>query len=260
MLLAVDIGNTNTVFALFHGKDFQFSWRMRSESDRTADEYAVFLRQILNLHGHDLSVITHCLVSSVVPDAIMSLRLFLRGYLDIDPLVIGQDNIKTYVEIAVDKPEEVGADRIVNAAAVKFYYPMPAVVIDLGTATTFDVVDAEGRFCGGVIAPGINLSLNALHAAAAKLPKISVRKPPSAIGRNTVDAMQSGLYFGYVSLIDGMLTRIEREIGVLKSIILTGGLAPVLMPDLSRATAIDEDLTLKGLMLIAHNNKGMFRK
>ncbi len=259
MLLAADIGNTNTVFAIYESDRAIASWRMRTIVDRTSDEYAVFISQLLEHHHIELKEIRSCIISSVVPDANMTLRRFLQDYLSIQPVTIGQDNIDIGVDVNVDKPEDVGADRIVNTVAVKAYYTMPAIVIDLGTATTFDVIDAQGGFCGGVIAPGISLSLNALHAAAAKLPKISIRKPLVTVGKNTTQAMQSGLYFGYVSLINGMIERIEAEVEPVQSVILTGGLSSVMKDDITRLTAIDEDLTLKGLMLIAKNNPSHFK-
>lgn len=251
MLLAIDAGNTNVTFAVFKGKAIKAMWRIKTDSARTADEYMAFLFQLFTLKKLAFSDIKDVLISSVVPDANFQLRLLSHNAFSVRPKFIGKDIKKFGVIVDVDKPEDVGSDRLVNAAAVLKYYKPPAIVVDFGTATTFDIVDKRGAFVGGVIAPGVNLSLNALHMAAAKLPKISISQPEKAIGRNTVTAMQSGVYFGYVALVEGMITRLKKEMSGKVTVIATGGLAPLFQHSLPCIDHVDEDLTLKGLLAIS---------
>lgn len=252
MLLTIDCGNTNIVFAVYDGETLKGLWRCKTDPARTGDEYLAFISQHFELTRLDLSDISDCIVSSVVPDANFSLMSFAEKGLGIKPLFIGRDIAATDLglDIRLDKPQEVGADRIVNAIAVNAHYSAPAVVVDFGTATTFDVIGADGSFLGGVISPGINLSISALHAAAAQLPKISVACPPSAIGKNTIGAMQSGVFFGYIGLVEGLLNRIETELGQKPLVLATGGLAPLFKEHIPAISYIDEELTLKGLLCI----------
>ncbi len=257
MLLAIDAGNTNFTFAVYDDAGTMIqSWRCRTDAGRTADEYAAWIAQLLSMHGLQLGQIGDAIISSVVPDANFHLKQFCRKTLGVEPLLVGDPGLETGLTIAVDRPGEVGADRLVNAVAVIRDYKTPAIVIDFGTATTFDVINGSGAYCGGVIVPGIQLSMGALHAAAAKLPKVQVAKTDKVIGRNTVDAMQSGVYWGYTGLIEGLARRIEGEMGEGKpTVIATGGLAGLFAGDVSCIDQTDDDLTLRGLLYIYDRNK-----
>lgn len=251
MLLAVDAGNTNTVFALFKDRELVRSWRCKTDSGRTADEYAAFLAPLLAEAGLGFSDVQATIVCSVVPEANRNLETLCRSRFGSPPLTIGEDGIMPDIEIRIDNPKEVGADRIVNAVAVRTFYTCPAIVIDFGTATTFDVVSAGGTYCGGVIAPGVRLSLDALRRAAAKLPHIAISRPDSVVGKNTVSAMRSGLYWGYLSMIEGLVDRLSREMGDPAPLVLaTGGLASLFSGQTNRIHTLDENLTLRGLLHI----------
>jgi type III pantothenate kinase len=250
MLLAIDAGNTNIVFALYDGSLCKGLWRAKTDAARTADEYTVFLAQHFSLSGLSFKDVTDVIISSVVPDANFALGALSQKAFGCTAGFIGKGINLPALAIKLDRPGEVGADRLVNAVAAVSCYHAPAVVVDFGTATTFDVVDGEGAFCGGVIAPGPNLSLTALHMAAAKLPKIGVARPERAIGRNTVEAMQSGVFWGYVGLVEGLLGRIESEMREKPVVIATGGLAPLFQDAIPRIDHVDEELTLKGLLSI----------
>jgi type III pantothenate kinase len=250
MLLAIDAGNTNITFAVFDGSKTKAMFRIKTDAARTADEYAAFVFQSLTLKKCKLSDIKAVIISSVVPDANFQLRLFCHQTFSIKPLFIGKDIKKLPVVVDVDRPSEVGSDRLLNAVAVLEYYKAPAIVVDFGTATNFDVIDKAGAFVGGVICPGINLSINALHQAAAKLPKVSISRPEKSIGRDTVSAMQSGIFYGYVSLVEGMIERIMAEMKSKPIVIATGGLAPLFKESIPAIDYVDDDLTLKGLLAI----------
>jgi type III pantothenate kinase len=257
MLLAIDAGNTNTVFAVSQaGAKPAAVWRIRTESARTADEYASWLLPLMAQAKVSFSDISDVVIGSVVPDANFHLRKFCDLYVKTEPLFVDA-GIDTGIVIDLPKPEEVGADRIVNAVAAIAAYRTPCIIIDFGTATTFDVVNAKGAYIGGVIAPGINLSIDALHRAAAKLPKVSIKKPEHVIGRDTVSAMKSGIFWGYIAMMEGLLARITSELGAKPHVIATGGLAPVFAGSMQGLDAVDEDLTLRGLQMIyaRHNNK-----
>lgn len=247
MLLTIDIGNTNTVFALFDGPALRHSWRMQTVRVRTPDEYAAFLGHMLSISGLGFDEIHDVIVSSVVPETRFAVTRFCAKYLlrAGEPLFAGKESIP--VEIALERPEDVGADRLVNALAVQIHYSAPAIVIDFGTATTFDAIDAQGRYLGGAITTGIEVSLEALHRAASKLPKVGVRRTERVIGGSTVAAMQSGIYWGYKSLIEGLALKMRDELGGSALIIATGGLAPLFAEDSTVIKVVDENLTLKGL-------------
>ena len=253
MLLAIDIGNTNTVFAVYKGEKFIDSWRLRSDAGHSADEYAAFLNELFSLAGVKWKSIKDVIVSSVVPEANFGMTRFCEKYIGVKPVFVSKDMVG--IAATIDRPDDIGADRLVNAVAVNAHYDVPAIVVDFGTATTFDVIDGDGNYAGGVIAPGVNLSMTALHQAASKLPKVSVGRPDNAIGKSTVFAMQSGVYWGYMGLIDRILSEIKREIAVEVSadvkVIATGGLAPLFAKDNAAIDIVDENLTLKGLYLIA---------
>jgi len=255
MLLTIDAGNTNIVFAVYDGEKQLSSWRIHTDRARTADEYRSLVSGLYREAGLSCSAVHDIIISSVVPSADAHLKEFCHKKHEIDPVFVSADAVKERLQINLPKPEEVGADRIVNALAVRKHYPNPAVVVDFGTATNFDVVSGEGAYEGGVIAPGVNLSIEALHRAAAKLPMVDIAAPKKAIGKNTVEAMQSGIYLGYISLIEGMLSRIEAELGEKPYVIATGGLAPLFAHGTDKIDVIDQDLTLKGLLEIHHDKK-----
>ena len=253
MLLAIEQGNTNTLFAVHDGANWIAQWRTATESSRTADEYAVWLSQLLSMHDLKLEALDGCIISSVVPQSIFNLRNLSRRYLNVEPLVIG-DNVDLGIAVRILKPSEAGADRLVNAIGAHLVYPGDLIIIDSGTATTFDVVAADGAFEGGVIAPGINLSLQALHEAAAMLPRIAIQKPDKVIGKDTVSNMQSGVFWGYVALIEGLVARIKAEWGKPMTVIGTGGVASLFEGATDSIDRFDPDLTIRGLLEIWRRN------
>ncbi len=253
MLLVVDAGNTNVVFAVHDGAGWRGIWRIATEPQRTSDEYAVWLLTLLNLSGLKPAEIDRAVIGTVVPAALYHLRRLCRDWFTTEPL-IARSTLDWGFDIRVDNPAEVGADRLLNSLAAHRAYAGPLVVIDFGTATTFDVIDRDGAYLGGVIAPGINLSIEALHKAAARLPRIGIGRPQAVIGRSTVPAMQSGIYWGYVGLIEGLVSRIQAEYDSPLKVVATGGLAPLLAEGTTVIGIIDPDLTLDGLRLLAERN------
>jgi type III pantothenate kinase len=254
MLLAVDAGNTNVVFAVHDGTEWRGRWRIATEPNRTSDEYAVWLLTLMQHAGLRPPDVTRCAIGTVVPAALYNLRRLSRDWFGVEPL-IARSILDWGFHIDVEQPQEVGADRLLNSLAAHHHYKGPLIVIDFGTATTFDVVAGDGAYIGGVIAPGINLSIEALHHAAARLPRIGIGRSQAAIGRNTVAAMQSGIFWGYVGLIEGIVSRIraEAEQPDMK-VIATGGLAPLLAEGTTMITRVDQDITLEGLRLLAARN------
>jgi type III pantothenate kinase len=253
MLLAIEQGNTNTMFAVHDGAEWIAQWRTATEASRTADEYAVWLSQLLTMRGLTIGQLDGCIISSVVPQSIFNLRNLSRRYLSVEPLVIG-DNVDLGIPVRILKPSEAGADRLVNAIGAHLAYPGDLIVIDSGTATTFDIVAADGAFEGGVIAPGINLSLQALHEAAAMLPRIAIQKPERVIGKDTVSNMQSGVFWGYIALIEGLVERIKAEWGRPMTVIGTGGVASLFEGATDSIDRFDPDLTIRGLLEIWRRN------
>ncbi|MDI1280622.1 type III pantothenate kinase [Brevundimonas sp.] len=253
MLLAIEQGNTNTLFAVHDGNDWIAQWRTATAASRTADEYAVWLTQLLSMRGLKLEALDGCIISSVVPQSIFNLRNLSRRYLSVEPLVIGE-NVELGIPVRITKPSEAGADRLVNALGAHLVYPGDLIVIDSGTATTFDVVAADGAFEGGLIAPGINLSLQALHEAAAMLPRIAIQRPERVIGKDTVSNMQSGVFWGYVALIEGLVTRIKAEWEKPMTVIGTGGVASLFEGATDSIDRFDPDLTIRGLLEIWRRN------
>jgi type III pantothenate kinase len=247
LLLAIDVGNTNTVFALYRAREPQGQWRISTVRERTADEYAAALTQLMALKGFDPRDVGAAVISSVVPQALPPLRSMCREFFDCAAKVVGE-NLGVTIPVSVESPGEVGADRLVNAVAAHSRYEGPLIVVDFGTATTFDVIDADGAYCGGVIAAGINLSLEALSRAAAKLPRIAVERPHRVIGTSTVSAMQSGVFWGYVSLIEGVVAKIKSEFGQPMTVIATGGLAGLFAGATETIEHVDRDLTMAGLV------------
>jgi len=253
MLLAIDIGNTNVVFALFDGDAIKARWRIATDPRRTGDEYAVWLLQLMQLQGFERTAVTQVILSTVVPRAIHNLTTLSEKYFGLTPIVAGQGDAAWPLEIDVDQPQTLGADRALNAIAAHAVHPGDQIVVDFGTATTFDFVDYTGAYKGGIIAPGINLSLDALVNATAKLPRIAIEAPAgrSVIGRNTEDQMLIGVFWGYVALMEGLIARMRAEIGRPTRVIATGGLALLFEEHTELFDAVDTDLTLHGLRLLA---------
>jgi type III pantothenate kinase len=247
LLLAIDVGNTNTVFALYRERHALGQWRISTIRERTADEYAAALTQLMALKGYSQGDVGAAVISSVVPQALNPLKSMCHEFFSCTARVVG-DDLGVTIPVVVENPREVGADRLVNAVAAHSRYHGPLIVVDFGTATTFDVIDEEGRYCGGVIATGINLSLEALHRAAAKLPRVAVERPDRVIGTSTVSAMQSGVFWGYVSMIEGIVTRIRAEFGAEMKVIATGGLAGLFAGATAAIEHVDRDLTMAGLV------------
>lgn len=255
MLLVIDSGNTNIVFALFDGDRVLGEWRSSTDTERTADEFGVWLDQLLSMEGIDRRQVRASIIASVVPAMVFTLKQLCRRYFGCEALVVGDEGVDLGIKVLVDRPDEVGADRLVNTVAAHNAYDGSLIVIDFGTATTFDVVDEEGNYCGGVIAPGINLSLQALHMAAAKLPRVAIGRPKTIIGKATVPAMRSGIYWGYVGLIEGLVGRIRNEYGSAMTVVATGGLAPLFAEATTVIQHLDFDLTLRGLLQIYRLNR-----
>jgi len=253
MMLAIEQGNTNTLFAVHDGAEWIAQWRAATDSTRTADEYAVWLSQLLTMSGLQFGVLDACIISSVVPQSIFNLRNLSRRYLHVEPLVIGE-NAELGIPVRIDKPSEAGADRLVNAIGAHMVYPGDLIVIDSGTATTFDVVAADGGLEGCAIAPGINLSMEALHAHAAKLPRVAIQKPQRVVGKDTVGAMQSGVFWGYIALIEGLIARIQTEWDKPMTVVATGGVASLFHGATLAIDHFDPDLTIRGLLEIYQRN------
>ncbi len=254
MLLAIDAGNTNIVFAVYDGKETRAEWRAVTETSRTADEYAVLLGPLLTLSGLSFGDIHAAIIATVVPAALFDLRQFCRRYLKCEALVVGDPDVDLGIAITIDRPEAVGADRLVNAVAAHARYKGALIIVDFGTATTFDIVGENGDYEGGVIAPGVNLSAEALHKAAAMLPRVAVTRTQSVIGKDTIHAMQSGLYWGYIGLVEGLVARIKEEYGKPMTVIATGGLAKVFHKQTTAIDHLDVDLTIRGLIQINARN------
>jgi type III pantothenate kinase len=254
MLLAIDCGNTNTVFSIWNGTGFMATWRITTDHKRTADEYFVSLSSLMALTKTE-ATITEAIISSTVPRVVFNLRVLCDRYFGCRPLVVGKPECHLPVAPRVDQGTTVGPDRLVNTVAGFDRHGGNLIVVDFGTATTFDVVDHDGAYVGGVIAPGVNLSLEALHMAAAALPHVDVTKPTRAIGTNTVACMQSGVYWGYIGLVEGIVREVRRERAVAMKVIATGGLASLFAQGTELFDAIEDDLTMHGLVLINAYNK-----
>jgi len=252
MLLAIDVGNTNLVFALVEKGEIKARWRIATDPRRTADQYSVWLDQLLQLEGYSRDQVEGVIIGTVVPRALHNLEVLSEKYFRKTPLIAGQGAAEWPLQLDVDEPHNVGADRALNAIAAHAKYPGDLLVIDFGTATTFDVVNSSGAYTGGIIAPGINLSLDALVSAAAKLPRIAIEAPETdnVIGRTTVSQMTIGIYWGYVAMIEGLAERIKREIGRPVTVVATGGLATLFDKHTNVFDAIEPDLTIQGLSLL----------
>ena len=253
MLLAIDAGNTNVVMALVDGGEIRARWRIATDSRRTADEYAVWLHQLLSLEGYERGVVDAVIIGTVVPRALHNLQALATKYFGVEALVAGQGRAGWGITPDVAEPDSVGADRALNAIAAHAQHPGDLIVVDFGTATTFDVVGYTGAYKGGIIAPGINLSLEALVVAAAKLPRIAIEVPAgnmSVIGRTTEEQMHIGIFWGYVAMIEGLVSRMKAEIGRPVKVISTGGLATLFEQRSAIFDAIEPDLTIQGLSLL----------
>lgn len=254
MLLAIDCGNTNTVFSIWDGTAFRATWRIATDHRRTADEYFVWLQTLMTLNRTEVSI-TDAIISSTVPRVVFNLRVLCNRYFDCRPRVVGKPGCALPVAPRVDQGTTVGPDRLVNTAGAYARHGGNLIVVDFGTATTFDVVDDDGAYVGGVIAPGVNLSLEALHMAAAALPHVDITRPDQVVGKNTVACMQSGVYWGYIGLVEGIVARIRAERGRPMKVVATGGLAPLFRNDTDVFDAVEDDLTMHGLVLIHRHNR-----
>ena len=255
MLLVIDVGNTTITIGLFEGDQLRATWRIATDHQRLADEYAVILLGLLNVRGIKAEEIDDAALVSVVPDLVPVFETLFQEHLRVSPLVVGTGT-RTGVRILYDSPRDVGADRIADVvAAVKQYGPPPLIIVDLGTALVFDAVSKDGDYLGGALAPGIHIAAEALTNRAAKLYPVELTRPPSAIGKNTVSALQSGLLFGYVGLIEGMVARFKEELGGAATVIGTGGWAEMIARETNVFDEVDPDLTLHGVRLIYEANK-----
>jgi type III pantothenate kinase len=254
MLLTIDIGNTNITFGLYEGEQLGPRWRIRTIHEKMPDEYGILMVQLFEHRGYGVEDVTGVCLASVVPPLSQAFVDVSRTYLEQDPLVVDA-GVRTGVRIRYDDPRQVGADRVVDAAAVRALYSLPACIVDFGTGTTFDAVSAEGDYLGGAIAPGIGIAAQALFERTAKLPRVELSRPPSAIGRNTPHAMQSGLLFGYVGLVEGMVARFKEELGPGTHVIATGGLAKVVAAETDVIDVVDPWLTLHGLRIVYELNQ-----
>jgi type III pantothenate kinase len=255
MLLAVDIGNTNITLGLYQGEELRSHWRVATVHERMPDEYGILLMGLFTHHGVSVEDISGVAIASVVPALTPIFREVSQTYLRRDPLIVDA-GVKTGVRIRYENPRDVGADRVVDCAAVQHKYGGPACVVDFGTATTFDAISREGEYLGGAIAPGIGIAAEALFARAAKLYRVEIAAPPKAIGTNTPLAMQSGIFFGYVALVEGLVARFRRELGDDMKVIATGGLAEKVAPETAVIQYVDPWLTLDGLRIVYHLNRG----
>jgi type III pantothenate kinase len=254
MLLVIDAGNTNIVFAVHDGHTVRAEWRAVTDNARTADEYAVMLMPLVQLQGISFSDVDSAIIATVVPAALFNLKTLCRRYFKCEPLVVGDPDVDLGIQVLTDRPSAVGADRLVNAVAAHASHKGALIVVDFGTATTFDIVAANGDYEGGVIAPGANLSAEALHKAAAMLPRVAVERTQAVIGKDTEPAMRSGLFWGYIGLIEGLVKRIKEEYGQPMTVIGTGGLATLFFRQTPAIDHIDPDLTIRGLVLIHARN------
>jgi len=254
MLLAVDAGNTQTVFGLFAEQALQAHWRVATRPDVTADELGALLRAMLAGRGYQTGDVDGVIIASVVPDVNATLETVAREHFGSEPVIVGPGT-RTGMPILYENPHEVGADRIVNAVAAQARYGAPVIVVDFGTATTFDIVGPTGEYLGGVIAPGLGISAEALFRRAARLHRVGIRRPARVVGRNTEHSLQAGLFFGYAGLVEGLVRRIRRELGLEIPVVATGGLAGTLAAELDFVRAVDPDLTLHGLRLLWDRNR-----
>ncbi|GAE94217.1 pantothenate kinase [Gracilibacillus boraciitolerans JCM 21714] len=258
MIFVLDVGNTNTVLGVFRDGQLTYQWRMQTDKNKTEDEYAMFIKSLLEHEGLTFSDINGIIISSVVPPILFALQRMADKYFYSSPMIIGDDKVNPYLKMKYPNPKELGADRVVNAVGVIKEYGSPSIIIDFGTATTYCYINNQDEYVSGVITPGINISLEALYQNAAKLPKIELKKPAAVLGNSTIEAMQSGVYFGYVGQVDAVVNRIKQETGGQPQVIATGGLATLIAKDSSVIDIVDPYLTLKGLYEIYKQNEQDF--
>lgn len=258
MIFVIDVGNTNTVLGVFDGEELKYQWRIETSRHKTEDEYGMIIKELYTHVGIHASDISGIIISSVVPPIMFSLERMCEKYFNITPMVVGP-GIKTGLNIKYDNPKEVGADRIVNAVAGIHEYGAPLIIVDFGTATTYCYIDEDKQYMGGAIAPGINISTEALYTKAAKLPRIEIARPNGIVGKNTVHAMQAGILFGYVGQVEGIVRRMKEEATVDPKVIATGGLAPLIAKESDAIDVVDPFLTLKGLQMIFARNQAAER-
>lgn len=251
----MDVGNTNTVLGVYENDVLKYHWRIETNRNKTEDEYGMIIKNLFEHEGLTFSQIDGMIISSVVPPIMFSLEKMCQKYFNIKPLIVGP-GIKTGLNIKYENPREVGADRIVNAVAAIHEYGSPLIIVDFGTATTYCFIDEGGHYMGGAIAPGINISTEALYSRAAKLPRIEIVRPDQIVGKNTVAAMQAGILFGYVGQVDGIVNRMKDQSKKTPTVIATGGLAPLIAEEATSIDVVDPFLTLKGLCLIYKRNIG----
>jgi type III pantothenate kinase len=254
MLLVMDIGNTNIVFGVYRGDTLLHHWRMQTDRHATEDEYGMFLKSVLDHEGIPISQITGAVMASVVPPLTYVLRKMCEKYLRFSPLVL-EPGVKTGLHVYTDNPREVGADRIANAVAALEKYGAPVIIVDFGTATTFCCIDEQGRYIGGAIAPGVNISAEALYERASKLTRVEIVKPENVIGRNTIQSVQAGIYFGYVGLVDGIVSRMKKQLKKKPTVVATGGLAQLICDATETIDIVNPHLMLEGLKLIYERNQ-----
>ena len=254
MLLVIDIGNTNIVIGVFENETLKAHWRIATKKTKTADEYGILFVDLFRTSSLTIDDVDGIIISSVVPPLSTTISTVTRQYFGISPLLVGP-GVRTSMPILYDNPKEVGADRIVNSVGAYHKYKTALIIVDFGTATTFDVVSEKGEYLGGVIAPGISISIDALFIHTSKLPRVELKKPKSVIGKNTINSIQSGILYGYVGLVDGIVEKIIKEMGILPKVIATGGLAPIITPETRTIEETSENLTLDGLRLIWEMNR-----
>ncbi|GAB2564443.1 type III pantothenate kinase [Gracilibacillus alcaliphilus] len=260
MIFVIDVGNTNTVLGVFADERLVYQWRMQTDKYKTEDEYAMFIQSLLAYEGLTFEDMDHIVISSVVPPILFSLQRMADKYFRCKPMIVGNEEINPHLEMIYPNPKELGADRIVNAVGAIEEYGPSNIIIDFGTATTYCYINEHAQYVSGVITPGINISLEALYQHAAKLPKIELKRPQHVLGQSTVEAMQSGVYFGYVGQVDAVVNRIKQEIDANPRVIATGGLATLIANDSSVIDIVDPYLTLKGLYYIYQKNEQTFRQ